>query len=259
MEDKKRFAAIRMCIGLFLFYSFFSYWEYRAPFVEVGRAMNIPAGGMTTLMFVGALASLTFAAGICTRISAFLQLVALVFFLHVFVWLYSVELVHMAFLLVIYGLFARPSSWFSPWDCELEQKKIWFLPTFLVCYLGFSISGLSKSFYDGWFNGYVVDRLCQHHSPLSILLGTDVCGHLPARPMGAFIVVAEVLTFPLAIWKSTRGLAWLLFTLVNVGAYLMVPFLALVTTGMMIVQLFLFDPEWLTRFRHVKVAEGLGR
>jgi hypothetical protein len=241
MEDNRKFAIVRVLTGLFLFYFYWSVWAGRAPLLAIGHVMRFPDPLAIALILTGGVASLSFAAGLWVRTSAAINLVCLSIVINVFFWLYSIELVHLIILLAIFAFFAGSQSWS---DSELRDKKLWYLPTFLVFYFGFSISGVSKTLYSGWHSGHVVEFLCKTQSPLAGVLGTAICDKLPGGAMGTFVVMAEALTFPFAIFKSTRWIAWLLFSFVNLGAYLMIQLFP-VTTGMFIVQLFFFDPEWI--------------
>jgi hypothetical protein len=98
-----------------------------------------------------------------------------------------------------------------------------------------------------WLNGRAVNRMCEVDSPLAKIAGRGICDHLPNQSLGIFAVLGESLALPLMILPITRLLGWSLFALVTLGAY----FLEAIwptTTGMLIVQFFFFNAEWLNRF-----------
>jgi hypothetical protein len=243
---KYQFVIVRALTGLLFANFFFSVWSNHTLLAETSSPSAVSF--LTWAAAIGTVAGLAFSIGLATRIAAFLSLILSLGFVSAFLWFASIELIHLQFIILLYILFGRQETWFSPFRFMLSERKIWYLPLFLVFYFGFSISGISKSLYEGWSNGYVVHFLCEAHSPLAEIAGTGACAYLPARISGIVILLCEILSFPLAIFKSTRFFAWILFTGVNLGAYAMIR-LAPVTTGMMIVQLFLFDPAWLRQMR----------
>lgn len=240
---KHQVLGVRVLVGCFFGYFFYSLWPDVGLLTAAGKATGQWDLTARVKLTFGLLAGVSFALGLATSVSALVLVLVLVLLLSPSGWLFSVELSHLSVVLILYALFAVSEKWFSPLECQLTERAHWRLPILYLFYLGFSISGISKAFYHGWLDGSAVHFICLDHSPLSSWFGSTVCDTLPGRVLGLFVLGAEILAFPLIVFRQTRIVAWSLITIVQLGSYLILP-VPVVTTGMLIVQLFLFDLDW---------------
>jgi predicted DCC family thiol-disulfide oxidoreductase YuxK len=115
---------------------------------------------------------------------------------------------------------------------------------------GYTYSGVVKLVSPSWVDGSALEHLLinplARDSALRELLLAVPDPLLRLATWGA--LAAEVLALPLALWRRTRPLAWLATAAMQVGILTFVAFADL-TAGMLLVHLFVFDPDWLAARR----------
>ncbi|MGZ3706912.1 MAG: hypothetical protein ACXVA8_12865, partial [Bdellovibrionota bacterium] len=236
--EKYRYVAVRLAIGSLLFYFFFCRLLYAEEFFFLARGYHsVSSFDLALISWGGILFSALFFLGICTPISAlgaFLFLQAADYALPV---LRQVEHSYFSLLLLTFALFCRNTKLFSFSECRMVRHWVWRIPIFFAVYLGFSISGWSKVFYEGWFTGYAIEHLCSG-SPVAWAIGQNFCSFIPAKALGIGVLLAETLSLPMAIFRRTRPLTWALNTMLHLGALFLVP-LAPTSLGILAMQLFL--------------------
>jgi predicted DCC family thiol-disulfide oxidoreductase YuxK len=136
---------------------------------------------------------------------------------------------------------------------SFEQKNPeWKMPSALfwgawaLMAVGYTVSGIHKLGSPSWVNGTAILRLLEN--PLArdvpwrewILEGPSVFPRLMAYSS----LVMEVFFLPLAIFRFTRPWIWLGMVSMHLGILTMVNFADL-TTGVLMLHLFTFDPRWI--------------
>lgn len=200
-----------------------------------------------SVLIFGILSSVTFCAGFHTRISALVLLLTFHGSTLLFPILREVHTAYFAAILFVFALYyCGPKAW-SPLEAKLGERKRWQLWLLLAVYLGFSVSGFSKLFFAPWKTGELITFFCGL-SPLASLLGRGICGILPAKLLGWGVLFIESSSFFLALFPRTRIVTWSLNTLLHLGALFFVN-ASVVSIGILILQVFLLDEEWLRRDR----------
>ena len=140
---------------------------------------------------------------------------------------------YVSFSLLIYALFAMKNGSMS--------TDFWRLPFLLAIYLGFTISGVSKLFYPGWWDGEVIYALLTSH-----IVGpgwsADFVRQLPTRGIAYLTIAIEGLSLPLALWARTRKTAWWLNTFLHLGV-LIIWRIGPVALGTLTVQLLIYPDK----------------
>lgn len=173
-----------------------------------------------------------FAFGVRTRISALALFVCLQTLLLLYPWPKEIH-TYVSFSLLIYALFAMKNGSMS--------TDFWRLPFLLAIYLGFTISGVSKLFYPGWWDGEVIYALLTSH-----IVGpgwsADFVRQLPTRGIAYLTIAIEGLSLPLALWARTRKTAWWLNTFLHLGV-LIIWRIGPVALGTLTVQLLIYPDK----------------
>lgn len=148
------------------------------------------------------------------------------------------SLPYVGLLLVLCALVPTGKGWTMP---------VW-IPrcAWILLATGYSFSGLTKLGSPSWLDGSAIARLLDN--PLArpgwardILLGAPWA--LPAILTWGTLVL-EIIFAPLALWRGARPWLWLAMTLMHAGILLVVDFADL-SLGMLMIHLFVFEPEWL--------------
>lgn len=205
-------------------------------------------------MCVGFVASLAFLIGVQVRLSALTALIAMQFLIQAIPRFRIVPLPYISILLLVMTLFYQSSGLLGS-RARLTDRKIWYLPLLLGIYAGFSVSGLSKLFFEPWKTGAMIGGQCEL-SMISSVMGPTFCNQLPREAMAYGIAWIEILSFPLALFPQTRPMIWLVSTILHLGTVFFVPQFP-TRNGVFITQLFLFDPEWI-RHRSFAFLHKLG-
>ncbi len=136
-------------------------------------------------------------------------------------------------------------GWRMPWP-------IW-TAAWVVMSLSYSYSGYTKLVSPSWVDGtafaYLLDNPLARDTVLRVWL-------LDLPPLALHIatwtaLAVEVLFAPLALFRRTRGWAWLVMVMMHLGLLCIMDFADL-TMGMILLHLFTFDPAWLSRPHHEK-------
>ncbi len=240
----------RLLMGLYLVYFFISLFEQGALinslFSNSGAAESnlvwlLPAGGL--------ILSLALFAGVFVKWSSlFVAVVFQLCFLSLPIPK-EVQSSYITLALCIFALFSDNSHNHFFLKTQLKDTTYWQWGLFAAVYFGFTISGLSKLFYSPWLDGQAMSFFCTQ-SHIGNLTNTLACAALPKVATGYAVLFIEIFSLPLFLIKKTRALAWLLNTLLHIfiPIYLYVwP----VSFGVLLIQILLFDPQWIKRFmRH---------
>lgn len=193
----------------------------------------LPPAVIQVMTMAGFLAALSFATGKAVRISSVVLLLSLHALLFAIPRFRTVVFPHISIVLVIFALYYQAGI--------LSERKVWYLPLFLGIYAGFSVSGISKLFFGLWNNGEMVRGQCD----LSLAATLGICENLPSARLALIVAVIEVASFPLVLLSRTRPLIWAVSTLLHFLIIFFVPQFS-TRTGFFLVQLFLFDPAWMS-------------
>ena len=125
-----------------------------------------------------------------------------------------------------------------------------FLVLWIVMALGYSYSGYTKLVSPSWVDGTAIAQVLQNPlaraTPLRVLLlGLP----LPLLKLQAWGALGAELSFaPLALVRALRPWIWLAMVLMHLGLLVLINFADL-TTAMLILHVFSFDPAWWERAR----------
>ena len=139
------------------------------------------------------------------------------------------------------GLCLRPTQK----GARFSLPPLLYWGAFYLAALGYTASGLHKLSAPSWRDGSALSHV------LSIPLARDVpwrtwfvsLDPLLLRFLSWGALAAECLYLPLALFRSTRPLAWLSMVLMHLGILCFIDFADL-TCAMLLLHLFLFDPRW---------------
>jgi hypothetical protein len=155
----------------------------------------------------------------------------------------EVQAAYISIILLLYTFFHKKTNGFSCLKSTLSDSSSWYLALFLAVYLGFSVSGLSKLFYEPWLNGKAISYFCTT-SQIGILNNTLLCSMVPKSLMGFIVLFVEITSLPLALFRKTRPVTWFL----NTCLHLCIPFFLYVwpvSVGVLLMQMILFDSRWI--------------
>lgn len=139
----------------------------------------------------------------------------------------------------------------EPWSREKSDRP-WFMPlwvyraAWILLAMGYTFSGFTKLFSPSWVDGTAMQYLLENPLarpglPREWMLGLPA-GVLAIGTWAA--LVAELLFAPLALWRRSRPIIWLLMILMHLGIVFLIDFSDL-SFGMLMIHLFTFDPRWL--------------
>jgi hypothetical protein len=133
-----------------------------------------------------------------------------------------------------------------------EQTARWQFPrsiyivSWILLAVGYTFSGIVKLDSPSWVDGSAMMHLVTN--PLARPgIFRDLFISLPPFLTSLatyFSLAGEILFLPLSLSRYTRFIAWLWLCAMHIGILSMVAFADL-TIGMLMIHLFLFDPEWL--------------
>jgi len=157
----------------------------------------------------------------------------------------EVQASYISLILLLYALFAKNNKHSRLMGTTFGEVSSWHLALFLAVYFGFSVSGLSKLFYQPWLNGEAINYICTT-GQIGNLVGSSLCALLPKTLLGFFVLFIEIVALPMAIFKRTRPFAWLLNSSLHIFAPIFL-YIWPVSFGVLLMQLVLFDKSWLDR------------
>ncbi len=136
------------------------------------------------------------------------------------------------------GAFRARESWVMP---------LWlWRAAFFALMAGYTYSGLMKLTAPSWVHGEAMGMLATNPLARDWFV-RDLLLALPGpllRGITWFALAGEILALPLCLFKRGRIVAWTWMLAMHLGIVLVVDFADL-TMGMILVHLFVFDPEWL--------------
>ncbi|MGZ3650600.1 MAG: hypothetical protein ACXVB9_12990 [Bdellovibrionota bacterium] len=251
-----QYEAVRILLGLFLaIYLFSNFLTKREEISTLARYFHSSAWpGIELIPSLGILFSILFAAGVFQAASALGTLLILLYELLYFPLIKEVSYPYLSVMLFIYFLFTKKSAYITFAKAELQGVRQWRLPLMICVYLGFTIAGISKLFYPGWLTGAPLEWLCLNDR---FSIEPASCGLLSWRVLSWFTLFAEVTSLPLALVPGCRPLTWTLNSLLHLGL-LLVFNLYPISLTILLLQLFLFDPEWLSNWPFTRSARCTG-
>jgi hypothetical protein len=206
IENRARL--IRFLVGAQMAFFFGSWLEHLSQTHAIFFQLRpYPYLGLSLICVLGFLFSGLFAFGRFTKMSAVALILSSQIIFLIYFWFKETQWFLIG-ILVIHLLYGSKEGRFS--------TLFWRTPFFLAVYLGFTISGLSKLFYPGWWNGEVIFAVLTNH-PVGPGWPVEFVELLPLRFIAYFTLAAETLSFPLALWPRTRRFAWWLNTLLHFG------------------------------------------
>lgn len=225
--EKNVFVRLVLAIQLVYLFGFLLLRQNEVEILLYESPINLPT--LTLVAILGALAALSFALGFFVSISALTIFVCMHVSLFALPIIKEIQYPYFSILLVIFAL--------APKKTPLQWQRA----LFFAVYLGFTLSGISKLFYAGWFTGTAVKMLCLK-SPLA--LSELLCAEPQWKYLAIFPLFVETASLPMALWPKTRLLTWTLNTLLHCAVLFIIP-LWPVSFGVLSMQLFLFEPSWL--------------
>lgn len=140
----------------------------------------------------------------------------------------------------------------EPLSFGKDKNENWGMPktliigAWLIMSISYSISGFDKLISTSWADGMAIHHLLSN--PLSrntpireLLLNLP----LPLIQLMTWSILAiEILFLPLALFRTPRKWIWLAMLLMHLGILILVDFADL-TFGVLMIQFFTFDSEWL--------------
>ncbi len=206
---------------------------------------QFPAVFVTGLMLV----ALLFTAGFYRRSSALLLWFGWACLFHRNNLIANPAIPYVGLLLVLCALVPPGEPWSRPGRAGMEP---WVMPAFiywcpwLLLAAGYTYSGAWKLFSPSWIDGAALVHLMEN--PLARPGPVrDLFLQLPSPFLKALTWLAlagEVLFLPLCLTRRGRLIAWVWMVAMHLGILLVVDFADL-TSGMLMVHLFTFDPAWL--------------
>lgn len=103
-----------------------------------------------------------------------------------------------------------------------------------------TISGLSKCFLEGWFNGSTLRFIFSRPFAVNSFLGLKTLDTNILIVCSVIILLMEILTLPLFIFKKTRILSWWLNMLLHIGIFTLMPDIRNISVAMMIVFFYIY-------------------
>jgi len=130
---------------------------------------------------------------------------------------------------------------------QLEIKKFKIHSKFLLLalfYLVFSISGLSKLFYSGWFDGSALKFSITRKFILQFFLNKNL-EDMFYLVMGYITLFIEIFSFPLLLWKKTRLLIFLLNLCLHIFIMIFMPKIFNISIVLLLVHVYLYESEFM--------------
>ncbi|MEZ4237713.1 MAG: hypothetical protein R3F59_16505 [Myxococcota bacterium] len=119
----------------------------------------------------------------------------------------------------------------------------------LVLGAAYTYSGITKLWSASWLDGSALHHVLDNPLARPGLLRTWLLGAPVLTTAASFAALGvELVALPLACWPRARPWLWLALLGLQVGLLVLVDFADL-TLGMVVVQLLVFDPSWLSGAR----------
>lgn len=131
-------------------------------------------------------------------------------------------------------------------EADWVMPGILFVGAWIIMSVGYTISGIDKFAAPSWRDGSAIFHLLENPLARDWWL-REFCLTLPKdaiKGMTWAILGLEIAFLPMALLKRIRGFAWLSMVLMHFGILSLVDFADL-TTGMLMIHIFTFDPIWL--------------
>jgi predicted DCC family thiol-disulfide oxidoreductase YuxK len=210
---------------------------------------------VTGLLAAGAVLALAFAAGVHRHLAAALLWLAWasLFARNNLIANPSLPYVGLLLLLTLLVPAGEPGTLLPR---RARRRPGWALPAavyevaWLLLMAGYTYSGVVKLASPSWVDGSALAHLLANPLARDWFL-RDLLAALPdplLRLATWAALAAEILALPLALARRTRPLAWLATVALQLGILSVVAFADL-TLGMLMVHLFVFDPDWLAARR----------
>jgi hypothetical protein len=117
----------------------------------------------------------------------------------------------------------------------------------ILFFSSFTISGISKFFFDGWTSGYLFRTIALREKYFLILPAFRNAPLIIFQILSFLIGGLEILCLPLYLYRKTRFIIWLSSLLLHVFIYIGMSNINNISIAMIIVHLFLYDS---TLFEH---------
>lgn len=213
-------------------------------------------GFVTCLLIVGALLSCLFTVGIWDRPAALALWYLWACLLGRNPLISNPALPFIGWLLLLHAIL--PKAPYGSWAARGrdDPRGNWYMPqaafalAWILMAVGYSYSGYTKLVSPSWMDGSAFARVLEN--PLA--RPTALRGLLLVMPpvflrIATWSALALELSFaPLALLRRTRPWIWIVMAGLHAGLLALVSFADL-TAGMLLVQLFTFDPAWLRQRR----------
>lgn len=133
-----------------------------------------------------------------------------------------------------------------------ENRPDWQMPlglyacAWILLAAGYTYSGYWKMLSPSWIDGTAMHHVLTNPLARSGALNEWILGLPPVFLKGLtwFALAGELLALPMLFWKRTRLISWLWMVGMHFGVLVMIDFADL-TVGMLMIHLFVFDPDWL--------------
>lgn len=129
-----------------------------------------------------------------------------------------------------------------------EVPQIAYAGTWFIMSLSYTMSGIDKLNSTSWLNGSAVSRLLENplmrdHSVVQLL------SNQPDQALTCiswFILLIELMFFPVALFNSLKPFIWLSMVLLHIGILIFMN-MADLSISMLLIHFFTFNPAWITR------------
>lgn len=143
----------------------------------------------------------------------------------------------------------------EPWALGKKQNQNWEMPRVLfwgawaIMAVGYTVSGLHKLGSPSWVDGSAILRLLENPLARDNFLREFLLHQTPwvTKIMTYASLAMEILFLPLALFSKTRPWIWLAMVGMHLGILVVVDFADL-TFCVLMMHLFTFDPNWLSRY-----------
>jgi len=144
-------------------------------------------------------------------------------------------------------------------DAEWRFPAAVFAGAWAIYAVSYSASGLDKLLYnENWQDGsamtWVIGTPLRRESWLRDAVEAALTGGL-GKWLTWFVMAIELLALPMCFFRKARAVNWVLMTLTHVGV-LVLARIPLVSTGMLVFHLFIFDERWLSKEFWLGLAQG---
>lgn len=138
-----------------------------------------------------------------------------------------------------------------------EMPKVLFLGAWFIMMLSYSISGFDKLGSPSWAGGMSIPILLDNPLARDTFLRTLLLSFplILLKLQTWFVLALELLAFPLALFRPTRKWIWLGIVGMHLGILCIVDFADL-TTGMLMIHLFTYNPSWFPRVHRLLLGLG---